>query len=107
MGPIDALIHLLNLFTLPLGSAAIAALLARRFGGAALRATPLKRLFLCSGAAASLVVLLGLLLGGRDGRLLTWGVMVAGIALALQRATRPEPLRLSGLRGPRFFSRRA
>lgn len=90
MGPIDALIHLLNLLALPVGSALIVSLLARRLGGPSLRATPLKQLLLWSAPAAALVVLAGLAIG-RDGRMLTYGAMVVAIALALQRAPRFAP----------------
>ncbi|WP_170162301.1 hypothetical protein [Caldimonas tepidiphila] len=83
MSPIDALLHLANLFALPLGTALIASLLAKLIGGAALGAVPLTRMLAWSATAAVLAVLGGLALEGRDGLMLTHGAMVLAIAVAL------------------------
>jgi len=83
MGPLDAFWHLTNLFlpALALGSlaAALAKLLWRRdLGGVSWR-----RLAGSAAAAGAVVTLAGLVLTGRDGRIVTYAVMVAACAITL------------------------
>lgn len=87
MTPLDLLLHLGNLFLLPIGAALIASALAKLLGGETLRATVWGRLALWSSVAAVLVVLAGLALDGREGLMLTHGAMVLSIALALGLAS--------------------
>jgi len=79
MSPIDALWHLLGLFMPALASGALAA------AGAKLlwRASRWGRLALWSAAAGSLALLAGLVGLGRDGRMLSYAMMVVAMALAL------------------------
>lgn len=83
MGPLDALIHLVNLFLPALGLAAIAAGLAKLVWWRALRATAWWRLAAWAGGASAVVVVAGLVVFGRDGRMATYGAMIAASALAL------------------------
>jgi hypothetical protein len=83
MGPLDALWHLLNLFGPALGTGLIAAVLAKLLWRRDLKAVPWRRLALWGCAAAAGVTLAGLVVFGRDGRMATYGAMVAAIALAL------------------------
>ena len=85
MSPLDALWHLLNLFLPALGSALIAAALAKlALARANWRRVPL----VAAGAAgppapASLALLAGLVVFGRDGRWPPTRAMVVACALAL------------------------
>ena len=88
MGLLDIFFHLANLLALPIGVALIAASLARLFGAKEVRATSFGRLAVWSSMAAVLAVLGGLVLEGRDGRMLTHGAMVGLVALALVWAPR-------------------
>ena len=83
MSPLDAAWHLLNLFAPALGTAAIAATLAKLVWRRDLRAARWSRLFGWSAGAASLMLLAGLAVFGVDGRMATYGAMVLGCALAL------------------------
>jgi len=83
MGPLDALWHLLNFAAPALGmgllTTALAKLLFRReLAGAAWRA-----LLVWSVGAGLAVLLAGLIAFGRDGRMATYGALVAATALAL------------------------
>ena len=83
MTPVQALLHALNLLLpgllLGLLAAAISKLLWRR----ALRGVPLLRLAGWAAAAATLASLLGLVLAGRDGAMLTYLAMILASAAAL------------------------
>jgi hypothetical protein len=83
MTTLDALWHLLGFLALPVGlgllSAAGAKLLWRRDLGA----IPWARLARDASLACALVAVAGLLLFGRDGKMATYGGMVAAAALTL------------------------
>jgi hypothetical protein len=83
MGPLDALWHLANLFVpaLALGSltAAGAKLLWRRD----LAGVSWRSLAGPAAAAGAVVTLAGLVLTGRDGKMVTYAAMVAACAVAL------------------------
>jgi hypothetical protein len=83
MGPLDALGHLLGLFLPALGTAAIAAALAKGLWRSELSRTSWWRLTLWPAAAGSLALLGGLVLMGRDGRMATYGAMLLSCTLAL------------------------
>ena len=83
MGPLDALWHLLNFAAPALTLGALAAALAKivwRRDLAAVRWWPLAAwtAAVCLGVAVA-----GLVIGGRDGRMATYGAMVAAAALTL------------------------
>jgi hypothetical protein len=83
MTALDALTHLLN-FILPavlLGG--LAAGMAKLVWFHALKAVPLRRLAGWASAAATVALVGGLLLTGRDGAMLTYGAMVLACAAAL------------------------
>jgi hypothetical protein len=83
MGPLDALFHLVNLFVPALLLGTIAAGLAKlawRRELAGVRYAPLAG---AACAAGALVTIAGLVAFGRDGRMATYGGMVAACALTL------------------------
>lgn len=83
MGPLDAFWHLSNLFLPALGLGAVAAALAKLLWRRELGAVPFRRLALPACMACAAVVLAGLVLLGRDGKMATYGAMVAACALTL------------------------
>ena len=83
MGPLDALWHLLNFFGPAIGVGLIAAGLCKLIWWRALRAVAYRRLALWAVAAGALALVAGLALFGRDGRMATYGMLVATTALAL------------------------
>jgi hypothetical protein len=83
MSPIDALWHLLGLFLPALSTAVLAASAAKWLWRADLKASRWSRLVLWSAGAGSLALLAGLIGFGRDGRMLSYAMMVAATALAL------------------------
>ncbi|HEY1392205.1 MAG TPA: hypothetical protein VFV25_02455 [Methylibium sp.] len=83
MGPLDALNHLVNFFMPALGVGLISALLAKLLWYRSLKGVGWLRLAGWSTAACALVSVVGLVLSGRDGRMLTYVAMAAGCALAL------------------------
>lgn len=83
MGPLDALWHLLNFFGPAVGVGLITAVLARLAWWRELRAVPFGRLAGAAVAAGSVALLAGLLLFGRDGRMATYGLLVAAVAVVL------------------------
>jgi hypothetical protein len=83
MGPFDFLLHLLNFMMPALGVAALASAGAKLMWRKALAAVRWRRLFGFSFAAGLLVLVLGLILFGRDGRMATYGALVLATALAL------------------------
>jgi hypothetical protein len=83
MSPLDAVWHLIYLFLPALGTAALAAAAAKllwRRELSALRWSALAGPAAAGGAAATLA---GLWLLGRDGRMLTYGAIVAATAFML------------------------
>lgn len=93
MSPIDAFWHVLGLFTPAWLTAALAAAAAKLLWRGELRGVPWWRLALWAGAAGSLVLLGALVLLGRDGRMLSYALMVLAAALALGWAGFRRPRR--------------
>ena len=83
MGPLDALWHLGNLFLPALALGVVAAALAKLLWRRELAAVPFKRLAAPAATACALVVLAGLVVLGRDGKMATYGAMVTACALTL------------------------
>lgn len=83
MGPLDAIGHLVNLFVPALMLGGIAAALTKLLWRRELAGVGWPRLAGPACAAAALVTLAGLVAFGRDGRMATYGGMVAACALTL------------------------
>ena len=83
MGPLDAIWHLSNFFLPALGLGALAAGLAKLLWRRELAAIPYRRLAWPACAACAAVVLAGLVLLGRDGKMATYAAKVAACALTL------------------------
>jgi hypothetical protein len=83
MGPWDALIHLANFFLPAIGVGGIAALLAKLLWHGQLKGVPVLRLAGWAALAGAAVLVAGLLVFGRDGKMATYGAMVVAAALAL------------------------
>lgn len=83
MSFLDGLIHLGNFFLPALGLGLIAAALCKLLWWRALRSVSLWRLARGAVGASAAVLLVGLLLLGQDGRMLTYAAMVAASAGAL------------------------
>ena len=83
MGPLDALWHLANLFLPALSLGALAAALAKLVWRRELSAVPWKRLAGPACVACAAVVLAGLVVLGRDGKMATYAGMVLVCALTL------------------------
>ena len=83
MGPLDALWHLLNLLAPALGvglfSSAVTKLLWRRD----LKGIAWTRLSLWACSVSALALLAGLVVFGRDGKMASYGAMLAACALSL------------------------
>ena len=83
MSPLDALWHLLNFVAPALGVALLAASLAKLAWRRELAAVPWRRLALWAAAASVLALIAGLVLFGRDGKMVTYAAVVVASALAL------------------------
>ena len=83
MGPLDAFWHLANLIAPGLGLGLIAAALAKLLWRRELAAVPWRRLATWAASASIVVLLAGLVISGRDGRMGTYGAMVMACAAAL------------------------
>ena len=83
MAPLDAFWHLANLFVPALALGALTAALAKLLWRRELAAVRWRRLAGTAGAAGAAVTLAGLVLLGRDGKMATYGAMVAACALTL------------------------
>ena len=83
MSPLDALWHLLNFVAPALGVALLAASLAKLVWRRELAAVPWRRLALWAAAASVLALIAGLVLFGRDGKMVTYAAVVVASALAL------------------------
>jgi len=83
MGPLDALWHLLNFLAPAAGVALATALLAKLVWRRELAPASLVRLWAWGSLAGALALVAGLLIGGRDGRMATYGALVGATALAL------------------------
>ncbi len=83
MSPVDAFWHLANLFGPAFGLALIAPTLAKLLWRHDLRRVAWRGLALWTGAACAAVVLAGLVLLGRDGRMATYATMVLAATAVL------------------------
>jgi hypothetical protein len=81
--PLDALWHLLNFFAPALGVGILAPTLAKLLWRSELRAIAWSRLVAVAVGAAALALIGGLLVLGQDGRIATYGAMVAATASGL------------------------
>ena len=80
MGPLDLFWHLANLLAPALGMALIAPTLAKLLWRDALRRAPWAALAAWVGAVGVMVLLGGLVLLGRDGRMATYATLVVASA---------------------------
>jgi hypothetical protein len=83
MGPLDAVWHLLNFLAPALAVAGMAAAFAKLAWRRELAAVSWRRLSGWAAVAGGLALCAGLVLFGRDGRMATYGVLVAVSAMAL------------------------
>ncbi len=83
MGPFDALWHLLNLLLPAAGLGVLAAALSKLVWRSALSGVRWRRLASWASAAAGVALVAGLVLTGRDGRMVTYAAMVLASAGAL------------------------
>jgi hypothetical protein len=83
MGPLDAFWHLLNFFAPAAGVGLLSAALAKLVWRSALQGVGWRRLAVWGSAGAALALVGGLVFFGRDGRVLTYLLMVAATATAL------------------------
>ena len=83
MGPIDALWHLLNFFAPAVGVGVLTALMAKLLWRRSLKSASPQRLMVWATAGSALALLAGLVVFGRDGKMLTYGAMVLACALSV------------------------
>ena len=83
MEPLDALVHLLNLFVPALGLGALAAAAAKLAWRRELAPVPWRRLAAPACGVCTAMVVAGLVLFGRDGTMATYGVLVLACAFTL------------------------
>ena len=83
MGPVDAILHLLNLFAAAAGMGALSAAAVKLLWRRELAGVPWLRLMAWSSGAAAAITVAGLVIGGRDGRMATYAAMVLASAAAL------------------------
>ena len=83
MGPVDAIWHLSNFFGPALGMALIAPTLAKFLWRRDLRPVAWRSLAAWTFGVSAAVLLAGLVVTGRDGRMLTYAAMVLAAAMAL------------------------
>lgn len=83
LGPLDALWHVANFFAPAIGVALLSASIAKLLWRRELKPVPWKRLAGWAAAASAAVLLGGLVLFGRDGKMATYGAMVLACAAAL------------------------
>ena len=83
MGPLDAVWHLLGLFVPALSTGAIAATLAKGLWRREVRPIPWWRLAAWRSAMGSAALLAGLVILGRDGRVLSYLAMLVACAVGL------------------------
>ncbi len=83
MGPLDALWHALNFFAPAAGVALLAAGAAKLLWRRELAGVRWHRLALWAGLAGAAALVGGLVAFGRDGKMATYGALVAASALAL------------------------
>jgi hypothetical protein len=83
MGPLDALWHFANFFGPAIGVGLIATGLCKLLWWKALRGVPFMRLAWWAMVAGAAALIGGLVFFGRDGRMATYFLLMAAIALAL------------------------
>jgi hypothetical protein len=83
MGPFDAIWHALNFFAPALGMAVLAASAAKLLWRRDLAAVSWYRLALWGALAGMAALAGGLAMFGRDGKMATYGALVAATAIAL------------------------
>ena len=83
MGPLDALWHLANFFGPAIGVGLIASGLCKLVWWKALRSVAFSGLALWAMAAGAVALVSGLVIFGRDGRMATYGLLMATTSLAL------------------------
>jgi hypothetical protein len=83
MGPLDAFWHALNFFAPAAGVAMLAASAAKLLWRHELAGVRWHWLALWAGLAGAVVLLGGLVVFGRDGRMATYGALVVAAAVAL------------------------
>jgi hypothetical protein len=83
MGPLDAIWHLLNFFAPAAGVAVVTTVLAKLLWRRQLAGAGMARLVAWSAGAGAAALLTGLVVFGRDGRMGTYGLLVAATAVAL------------------------
>lgn len=83
MGPLDALWHLLNFFGPAIGVGLLAALLCKLVWRRGLKTVSFRDLAVWAIGAGALASIAGLVIFGRDGKMLTYAMLVAGTTLAL------------------------
>ena len=83
MGPLDAAWHLLNFLAPALGVGLLSAAGAKWLWRRELGAVPWRRLAGAASGASAVVLVAGLVLTGRDGRMATYAAMVVVCALTL------------------------
>jgi hypothetical protein len=83
MGSLDALWHLLNFVAPALGVAVLASSMAKLIWRRDLAAVPWPSLVLWAAGAGAIVLIAGLVVFGRDGKMVTYAALVAASALVL------------------------
>jgi len=83
MGPLDALWHLLNFFAPAAGVALATAALAKLLWRRELAGVSWRSLALWGSGAGAAALIGGLVLFGRDGKMVTYAALVAATALTL------------------------
>ncbi len=83
MGPIDAVWHLLNFFGPAIGIGLIAPSIAKLLWRRELRSVPWRVLATRTTVVAALTWAAGLVVFGRDGRMVSYGALVCACALTL------------------------
>ena len=83
MGPLDGFWHVISFFYPAVAVGCIAAALAKVVWRAELRKVSWRRLAVAAAAAGALALIAGLVAFGRDGRMVTYGLLCAAAAVAL------------------------
>ena len=86
MGPLDAIWHALNFFAPALGLAALAASMTKLLWRRELAGVPWHRLAIWAAVTGMAVLIGGLVVFGRDGKMATYAALVVATALALWMA---------------------
>jgi hypothetical protein len=81
--PLDLVWHLGGFFAPAIGTGLVTATLAKLIWRRALAGVPWRRLVLAPVLGAAVVLVVGLVLGGRDGRMSTYAAMVVACAVGV------------------------